>query len=289
MNVIRVLEMLVDCHSHIWSREHITGEFAAAVLKAWGNEDILRQSRPEDHLKAMQSVDKAIVFGFQAKKSGYSIPNEFVADYARKHSGKIIGFASVDPNNLNASKELRKCVKTLGLRGLKLGPIYQHFSVSSAKAMRLFGVANDLEIPIVIHQGTTFVRNAPLKYANPIDIEDVALAYPELKIVIAHLGHPWEDETAVLVRKQPNVFTDISAVHPRPFRMYNKLMTFKEYHVMDKIIFGTDFPFFTPEQTIAGINQVNQFASEHTLPKIDESDIHAIIYDNYARVFGSLM
>jgi hypothetical protein len=281
--------MLVDCHTHAYEYPaHVSDEFLADHRRAWGDSTTLLRAKPEDHFSAMRSVDRVIVLGFQGKRVGHYVPNDFVAAYARKHTEKVIGFASVDPNDPSAEKELRRCIRELGLKGLKLGPIYQHFDPTSRKAMRIFRLADKLEIPVIIHQGTTFVRNAPLKYANPILLEDVALRFPNLKMVIAHLGHPWEDETAVLVRKQPNIFTDISALHTRPFRLHSKLMTFQEYGVINKIIFGSDYPSFTPDETLQGIENVNKFAREHMLPTISESAIRAIIYENYANVLGSV-
>jgi uncharacterized protein len=104
-------------------------------------------------------------------------------------------------------------------------------------------------------------------------------------MVIAHLGHPWEDETAVLVRKQPNVFTDVSACHTRPFRLHQKLMTFLEYDVLNKILFGTDFPFFNVEQTVSGLRQINRYAKKYSLPLIPEEGINDIIHENAWKVF----
>lgn len=270
---------------------HLSEDFAAGLKKAWGAQAFSEglNSTPEKHFAAMRSVDKVIVFGFQAKPTGYYVANDEVADYANKHEHKVVGFASVNPNEARAEKELLRCVRKLGLKGLKLGPIYQNFDPASRKAMRIFRLANRLEIPVVIHQGTTFVRTGPLKYANPVQLEDAAIEFPDLKMVIAHLGHPWEDETAVLVRKQPNVFTDISGVHPRPFRFYHKLMTFKEYGVLDKIVFGTDYPFWTPEETMLGVKGVNSFAAEHNLPKIPEEELDSIIHVNFSKVFGSIL
>ena len=281
--------MFLDSHSHIFDASHLSGAFKDDAKRSWGRKASGMRATPEDHKAAMHSVDKVIVFGLQAKRTGFFVPNSYVADYAGRNVDRVIGFASVDPNAKHAEKELRQCVAELGLRGLKLSPTYQHFDPMSENARRIFGTAEELEIPVVIHQGATFVRNAPLKLANPTMLEEVALEFPDLKMIVAHLGHPWEDETAVLVRKQPNVYTDISATHPRLFRLYNKLMTFKEYCVLDKIVFGSDFPFFTPEENVKGIKEVNSLAKRCSLPTIPESAINAIIYENSARVFRSIL
>ena len=111
-------------------------------------------------------------------------------------------------------------------------------------------------LPIMFHQGTTFPRKAPLKYANPVLLEEIALRFPDLKMIIAHLGHPWEAETIVLIRKQPNVFSDISGLFYRPWQFYNSLRLAVEYGVVDKLLFGTDYPVATFEETVEGLHHV---------------------------------
>ena len=124
----------------------------------------------------------------------------------------------------------------LGLCGLKLGPIYQNIHPHDPRIYRVYGAAQELKIPILIHQGAAYPRNAPLEYAQPVLLERVALDFPDLKIVIAHLGHPWEAETIVLVRKQPNVFADISALFYRPWQFYNSMRLADEYGVLKSIL-----------------------------------------------------
>ena len=124
--------------------------------------------------------------------------------------------------------------------------------------------AEQLGIPVNIHQGTSFVRPGPLKYANPILLEDIAIACPDLRIIIAHMGHPWETECVVLIRKHPNLYANISALHYRPWRHWQAFITAIEYGVEHKLIFGSDFPSATPEQVSSltdTINEVNPTAT----------------------------
>lgn len=118
-------------------------------------------------------------------------------------------------------------------------PIYDHC------------VAHDL--PLTMHMGTTFARNAPLELGHAIHVEPVALRYPELKIILAHMGHPWYEDAIAVVRKQPNVYAEVSALHYRPWQFWNIMISAQEYLVTDKIFFGTDFPFATVEESLAGI------------------------------------
>ena len=99
-----------------------------------------------------------------------------------------------------------------------MSPIYGGWDPQDPRAMSIFAKAEQYSLQIMFHQGTTFPRKAPPKYANSVLLEDITLQFPELKMIIAHMGHPWEVETIVLIRKQPNVFADISALFYRPWQ-----------------------------------------------------------------------
>ena len=246
------------------------------------------EKAPEEHLRAMEAVDRAIVFGLRARDSGFMTPNEYVVEYVKAHPEKFVGFASIDPNYDDSLNEIKRCVNELGLKGLKMGPIYQHFDPSDRKYFPIWETAQQLELPIVIHQGTTFVRDAPLKYALPILLEDIALSFPDLVMIIAHMGHPWEAETITLIRKQPNLYSDVSALTPRPYRLYNDLVLAMEYGVLDKLLFGSDYPVITPAETLEGLRSINRFAEGSNLPRVPEDTIDAIISRNAERVLGKL-
>ncbi len=273
--------MIVDCHTHVAKfPDHFSKEMLEDYQRAWSKGGGSMDRTPEDHLKAMKAVDRAIVFGLRALDSGFKTPNEFVASYVNKHPEKLIGFASADPNHDDAVREIKSSVKELGLKGLKLGPIYQHFDPSDRRHYPIWETAQQLQLPVMIHQGTTFVRNAPLKYALPILLEDVALAFPDLTVIVAHMGHPWEADTIALIRKQPNFYSDISALTPRPYRLYNDLVLAMEYGVLHKLLFGSDYPVLTPSQTIKDLRRINRFADGTNLPRVPTDAIEAIISKN---------
>jgi predicted TIM-barrel fold metal-dependent hydrolase len=171
------------------------------------------------------------------------------------------------------------------MMGLKLGPIYQHFDPNSSRAYKVFEAAEELEIPILIHQGTTFVRDAPLRFSNPALLDQVATNFPDLKMIVAHLGHPWEDETIALVRKQPNVYSDISGLVYRPSRLYLKLLSCFEYGIMDKLVLGCDFPFGTTRQVMDELRKINRYAKGTQFPEIPAASLEAIISRNAEQIF----
>ena len=95
------------------------------------------------------------------------------------------------------------------------------------------------------------------------------------------MGHPWEDECVVLIRKHPNLYTNISALHYRPLRHYQAFMTAIEYGVEHKLIFGSDFPSATAAQVIAGQKKINDVVAGTNFPKVPDEMIHNIVYENW--------
>ncbi|MEE2991885.1 MAG: amidohydrolase family protein [Gemmatimonadota bacterium] len=290
--------MLVDMHTNLmWYPDHMSDEFvefayAAKKAKMRLSPDVYYtaheneyknafDSTPEALLEATEHCDKVIVFGLKAPHCGVNVPQELVAEFVRRHQTRFVGWCSVDPNDEDCVEQLEYNVKELGLCGLKVAPIYQNFDPQDPKHLPLFKRAEALDIPTIWHQGTSFVRPGPLKWANPIQLEDIALACPDLRMMIAHMGHPWEDECVVLIRKHPNLYANISALHYRPLRHYMAFMSAMEYGVEHKLIFGSDFPSATPDQVISGQWKVNDIVEGTNLPKFPEEAIHNIIYENW--------
>jgi len=271
--------MIVDCHSHLFDHPgQISDQFAAEANARSNGNPIDLHVPPNRHWESMKNVDKAIVFGMRAFHSGIVTANESVADYVAAHPEKLIGFAAVDPARDNVRDVLEHAVDDLKLRGVKLGPIYQNIHPLDKRMLSVYEFCQKRGLPIMIHQGATFPQRAPLKFALPLLLEDVAMLHPDLKMIIAHMGHPWINETIVMIRKQPNFFADISALHYRPWQFYNALITAREYGVLNKLLFGSDFPFTDPAKTITALNNFNHIADGTHLPKLSEKEIHGLIH-----------
>jgi predicted TIM-barrel fold metal-dependent hydrolase len=278
--------MIVDCHTHVGEPEHLSEQFVADARTASGNPKQELAVKLPDHWEAMKPVDRAIVLGFRAKHVGYVIPNEYVATYVKSHPEKLIGFCSIDPHDDDAVEQLDYCVKTLGLRGVKLGPIYQNMHPHEAKFKALFARAAQLEAPILIHQGTTFCSNVSLDVASPVLLQAIALEHPNLKMVIAHMGHPWIAETFVLIRKHSSLFTDISALYYRPWQFYNALVLAQEYGVTHKLLFGSDYPVTTPQSTLEALEKVNRFVDGTPLPRVETGTLEGLIHRDTVKLLG---
>lgn len=293
--------MLIDTHTNLmWYPDHLSDEFvkfawAAKKAKMKNSKDVYFagaerdeqnafDSRPDALLEATSECAKVIVFGIKAPFCGINCDQKLIAEFARSHSDRFIAWCSVDPNDPDCVDQLTYYVKDLGMKGLKVSPIYQNWNPQDPKHLPLFRRAEALEIPINIHQGTSFVRPGPLKYSNPIQLEDIAIACPDLRMIISHMGHPWETECVVLIRKHPNLYANVSALHYRPLRHYQAFMTALEYGVEDKLIYGSDFPSATPAQVIAGLNKVNQVVEGTSFPHFPQEVIDRIIYENWKQV-----
>jgi predicted TIM-barrel fold metal-dependent hydrolase len=277
--------MIVDCHTHFWKKEHWSEEMERDAYLATHSPP-KTDIREEEHLKAMEPVDRAIVVGFRSSHLGLLVPNDAVARYVRAHPEKLIGFASVDPWEKGYLDELHRAIEELKLRGLKLGPIYQNYHPMDWRMRPVYAYCQKHGLPILFHQGTTFARRAPLKYSFPAQLEDVALEYPDLKFYIAHMGHPHIEDTVVLIRKQPNVYADVSALYYRPWQFYNGLMLAVEYGCAHKLLFGSDYPFTTPGETLHRLRRVNDVTGQSGLPRISESLIEELIGRDALKLLG---
>ena len=278
--------MIVDVHTHVWESAHIADSFVSDARITAGNPSLEVAVDLDAHWAAMAPVDRAIVLGFRARHVGVLVPNEYVADYVSRHPEKLIGFCSVDPSDDDAVDQLEDAVRRLGLRGLKVAPIYQDVHPQDPRFVRLMRAAVDLDVPVLIHQGTTFCENVSLELANPVLLQPLALQFPQLRMVIAHMGHPWIAETMVLIRKHRHLYSDVSALYYRPWQFYNALVLAMEYGVLDRLLFGTDYPFTTPASTIDALRRVNDMVEGTRLPRIPVDRIEALIHRDALPLLG---
>lgn len=277
--------MIVDCHSHVWDPDdHLTTVFLEQLWQAWPDPPNV-DARPEQHWKAARAADRSIVCGLQARNGGINVPNEYLAKYVREHEEKLIGFASIDPTYPLAEDEFRRGVEALGLRGLSLAPAYQGIHPMDEYLRPLYDYCEARRLP-VLFQGGTYLRSARLAHARPMDLETVALKHPDLVMIVAHLGEPWIDECLALVRKQPNVYADLSGLYDRPRRLYHGLLRAQEEFVISKILLASDFPFMTLDEALKRMRNVNDVVKGTSLPKVGKDAIDEIIHRESLTVLG---
>jgi predicted TIM-barrel fold metal-dependent hydrolase len=192
----------------------------------------------------------------------------------------------VHPHAPDAFEEIERATQDLGLVGIKLGPNYQNFDPVGPEAFKIYARAQELKLPILFHQGTSPVRFADLDYAHPRHMDRIATAFPDLKVVMAHVGHPWQIDTIVVIRKHPNVYADISANFYRPWSYYNELRLATEWAVLPKLLLGSDFPVATPRETIDSLATVNDIIKGTNLPEVPLGELEKIVDRNSLELLG---
>lgn len=167
--------------------------------------------------------------------------NEYVYKLCQEFPDRLIGFASVNPHDPNAPQILERAVCDYHFRGLKLHPPLQNFFPNDERVFPVYEKATALNIPVVFHVGTTpFGHLCRLSQASPLLLDDVAVQFPKLRIMLTHLGTLAHQEAFMVVEKNPNVYIDTSAyLYEIPQILTRDLIKRLGSH---KLIFGTDYP-----------------------------------------------
>jgi uncharacterized protein len=269
--------MIVDCHTQIWSSPEQLGRVVPAMRDVRADET--------HHLAAAEPVDKAIVLAFKSRFLETDIPNRYVADYVRRNPAKMIGFAGIDPTDRNWLADLRTAQDELHLKGVTVSPALQAFHPCDTRAMRLYEECERRGLPILFEHNHRQPA-AKLAFARPMLLDEVAQEFPELRIVIARLGHPWIAEAAVLLGKHPNVYANVAGLLPQPWMSYCALLTAHEYGVADKLLFGSDFPYRSPAACIEALYSVNQVSHASNLTPIPREQLRGIVERDALTLLG---
>ncbi len=228
-----------------------------------------------NHLKS-EGVRYAVILPECAPATSGYVPTEEVINYCRGHE-MLIPFASINPNvHEDIAERLEEYVRIGGVKGLKLHPSYQFFYPNEARLYPLYQKAQELRIPIIFHIGTSIFKGTRLKYCDPIYLDDVAVDFPDLKIIMAHSGRGfWYEDCFSLSRLHKNLYMDITGLPPQ-----NLLRYFPELEKnSEKVVFGSDWPTM-PTSIRSNIEAIKQ------LP-LSEKAIESILYKNAQRIlFG---
>ena len=281
--------MIFDVHSHAWRYpDHFNDRFRQQSIRMRGHEVNLSTDVQgyRDSSKVADEPMRTVVFGGKARLSGLWVPDEFVADYCKADPEGLVPFLSLDPTQPGWREEMRFGHQDLGMRGIKLMPMYADFYPQDQELDDLWSYASEHGLPVLLHTGTTFVDQAPIDCTLPRHLDPVAIKFPECRIILAHLGHPYEGETVAVIRKHPNVYSDVSALHYRPFQLYQSLMLVQEYGVWDKTLFGTDYPITTVDDSLEGLRNLNNMLEGTALPRIDRDAMETMIYRDTGTLLG---
>jgi hypothetical protein len=211
----------------------------------------------------------------RATKAGVRTPNEFVARFCAATATPTVGFMSLDLSDPDVLDQLADGVAN-GLRGIKLYPVLAGFDPRDTAHDPFFAEATRLGLVVLWHMGATPSPAGDLSLSNPLLVDDVARRHPDLVQIIAHLGHPWQRESIVTCRKNRRVFTDVSASWARPLDGYLALVRAQEWDIVDKLLFGSDYPMWTPKEAADGLRALAATATG--LPSVHESTLDQILH-----------
>jgi predicted TIM-barrel fold metal-dependent hydrolase len=270
--------VLVDVHTHCLRPEHWGNEFNDHWKPKYGHDypDI----SPGEFGRAMAEggVDVAIVFGLTAAAAGVRTPHHYVASFCSQTGGKAIGFMSLDPADEDVREQVDEGI-SLGLKGVKLYPVLAGFSPEQESVAPLLDLLEQRGLVVLWHMGASPSPVSDLRYSQPLLIDAVARRHPDLRQIIAHMGHPWQRDTVQVLRSNRHVYADISGVWSRPWDGYLALRNAIEWDVTEKLLFGSDFPFWTPKGAVEDLQALPERFGP-PLPKIDPDVLANIINRN---------
>jgi len=252
----------IDMHVHPGTREYLVesgGKYIDDAMHYFHKHN--QPVSVEEMARIYQDADMmAVLLAWDAETHTGLPPvtNDYVAGVVKRYPNTFIGFASVDPwKGQIAIRELERAVKELGLRGLKCHQIAQAFYPNDRRFYPLWETCVSLGIPVLFHTGTTGVgagvpggNGLKLSYGKPMPyIDDVAGDFPNLTIIGAHPSWPWQEEMLAVAVHKTNVYIDLSGWSPKYFPP--SLIQYTNTLLQDRVLFGTDYPFITPERWMA--------------------------------------
>jgi uncharacterized protein len=232
-------------------------EAAAVYFKGAGRptaEDVAAYYRERNMAAVIFSVDAETITGRRA------VPNEEVAAVAAANPDVLIPFASVDPHRENAVEEAQRLIREHAVRGFKFHPNIQAFHPNDRAMYPLYETIAAAGLPALFHTGHSGIGTGlpggggiRLKYSNPMDVDDVAVDFPKLKIVLAHPSFPWQDEAISVALHKQQVYIDLSGWSPKYFPP--QLVQYANTQLRDRVLFGSDFPMITPDRWLRDFEQ----------------------------------
>jgi predicted TIM-barrel fold metal-dependent hydrolase len=271
----------IDTHVHVESEvpDNAAGE---AAKKYFGNSGVAYGRKDLAEYYRSRNIG-CVVFSVDEKLTGRPpVPNEEVAAFAAENSDFMIAFASVNPMRGQAAvDEAKRLIADGRIRGFKLHPPLQEFHANDRAAYPFYEVVNEAKLPVIFHTGHSGIGTGMpggggvrLKYGNPMDMDDVAVDFPDMKIILAHPSFRWQDEAISVCLHKPQVYIDLSGWSPKYFSPV--LIQYANTLLKKKMLFGSDYPLITPDRWLADFAAIN----------IKDEVRPLILKENAARLFG---
>lgn len=238
--------------AELYARSNISGFYGHSDLAVSVEECVA-------HLR-QAGVETAVIVNVNAaSRWKTSLPNDAFVESLGEHRDFFKVFASVDPRSPGAAADLRRAFSTLGCDGLKIHPSYQEFYPNDRTLMYpLYELCAEYRAPVLFHTGSTRLYPSPIKYSQPVYLDDVAIDFPALKIVMAHWGWPWVDEALAILWRNENVYVDLSGHLPRhlPSQVWHYMQMADLRH---RFFFGSDYPFLNTAALLKAYAEFDQW------------------------------
>jgi len=254
----------IDVHTHaevgLTGEDGLRPEWREAAARYFHEsglptvEDVAAYYRERNMAAVVFTVDAETVTGRAA------VRNEEIAEVAAANADVLIPFASIDPHKPQAAREARRLIRDHGVRGFKFHPNIQAFFPNDRDVYPLYEAIAEAGLPALFHSGHSGIGSGlpggggiRLKYSNPMHVDDVAVDFPELKIVLAHPSFPWQDEAISVALHKPQVYIDLSGWSPKYFP--EQLVRYANTLLRERVLFGSDYPMITPDRWLADFEQ----------------------------------
>lgn len=252
----------IDVHVHLEAVNEATATDAAAK-KYFGESGASRD--PKALAEYYRSRKMAfVIFAVDEHLTGRPrVTNDEVIRFASDNTDVAIPFASIDPHRgAEGVREAKRLVADRLVHGLKLHPPVQQFSPDDKLVYPLYEVFAEGRLPVLFHTGHSGIGTGMpggggvrLKYGNPMPIDDVAVDFPSMPIILAHPSFPWQDEAISICLHKPNVYIDLSGWSPKYFSP--TLVQYANTRLKNKVLFGSDYPFITPDRWLADFEKLD--------------------------------
>ena len=250
----------IDTHVHIESEAEGNAADQAA-RKYFGDSGVARGRNELAEYYRSRKIG-CVVFSVDERLTGRpQVSNDDVATFAEENSDIVMAFASVDPTRgAEAVSEARRLIRR-GVKGFKLHPPLQQFHANDKMAYPFYEVIQEARLPVIFHTGHSGIGTGMpggggvrLKYGHPMDIDDVAVDFPDMPIIMAHPSFPWQDEAISVCLHKRQVYIDLSGWSPKYFSPV--LIQYANTLLKKKMLFGSDFPLITPDRWLADFEKI---------------------------------
>jgi predicted TIM-barrel fold metal-dependent hydrolase len=302
--------MIIDVHTHLCDRDGVAKPF----WDGWVEVSALRVNRPVEKIqkrlpefwdisgdmivKDMDAagIDKSVLLAIdwglarhlgELKLSVEEI-NRVYADAVKKHPRRLIAFAGIDPRRNDAVSLIEKFLNEWGMKGIKLHTAAGFYPNDKA-CYHIYEKALEYGIPVLLHTGEV-LKPLYFKYCQPIYVQEVAVDFPDLPIILAHTGGCWYPEAVAICNNSTNVYLDLSVWQPRllrPLEFYRALRTLLDSLPWQRVLFGSDYPFLkllvNQERWVKAFTELPDWVKERGIEFRDE-EIGGIMGGNAARL-----